>query len=341
MQITTNVLCLAFSLAALSMSVAHAQTYVLTVSSQPYEYLQGSTSLNGNMTWDDPNFEVPLGFDFNFLGRPAVRSLFLTDDGLGGVFFDAVRFTEGISAFVAEGSDLIDRGYDFNVDMPTLGSQSDISYLTEGNPGNRITKLEYRNAGFYAELEADGISTDSINLQVWFYEVDKAIEVHYGPVSVTQPALSYEGNGGQQVGFALDFDENDDTFRRINFATGPSANPIFVPVAPTDDFPYLTGTVQEGTVYRFTQRTSGVGEAQLASIDISAAPNPTTGQFVLTLAEGAARPELVEVLGLRGEVQRSYGGDNNSYDLSDLPAGLYQVRVRTAEGVGVVRVVKL
>ncbi|MFT5764211.1 MAG: hypothetical protein ACI8X3_001641, partial [Saprospiraceae bacterium] len=57
-----------FMLMAFSLN-AQNNPYYFTVGNGTYEDLTGTTSINNGMTWDDPEFVFPLGFDVELLGR--------------------------------------------------------------------------------------------------------------------------------------------------------------------------------------------------------------------------------------------------------------------------------
>lgn len=76
---------------------------------------------------------------------------------------------------------------------------SDISYKLEGNEGERILKLQWRNWGFLNEIIDDNVSEDFINFQFWLYEENGIMELHYGPSNITQPELDF-GYGIETLG---------------------------------------------------------------------------------------------------------------------------------------------
>jgi len=61
---------------------AHSQSYEFTVSTNPYINLTGSTSLNGTAPWDDPEFEIPIGFDFQYFDT-TIDKIYIDDWGFG------------------------------------------------------------------------------------------------------------------------------------------------------------------------------------------------------------------------------------------------------------------
>ncbi len=81
--------------------------------------------------------------------------------------------------------------------------------------------------------------------------------------------------------------------------------------------------------------SSGFAEAEPLAIDVRAYPNPTSGEVTLV----SEAPVLsVEVYDVRGALLLS-PKPTSTLSLSGMPAGVYVVRVTTAGGVGVARVV--
>ena len=88
-----------------------------------------STSYDNEVGWDDPEFSVPLGFTFSFLGNE-IESL--DQIGLGSLMFGmATSQAPLFCGLMPVGFDLADRGISVG-EEPSL-----IRYQTTGNPGER------------------------------------------------------------------------------------------------------------------------------------------------------------------------------------------------------------
>lgn len=59
----TNLLIVVFC--ALAFNV-HSQSYDFSATTGSYSDLVASTTLNKGMTWDDPQFTIPIGFNFQY-----------------------------------------------------------------------------------------------------------------------------------------------------------------------------------------------------------------------------------------------------------------------------------
>ncbi len=312
----------------LSTTYSIAQGYTFSVSQSIYSNLSQSTSVSNGATWDDPSYILPIGFTFNVYNHALTE--FSTDQGFGALLTAPDVFTSPSSILVAYGSDIIDRGYNFTNGPEPTGALSNISYLTEGPPGNQICKIEWKNVGFYSEFEDDGVSTDFTNFQLWLYESTGNIEIHFGPNSVTDPNLCYDDETGPFIGIYAAYNFN--TLNNLSSAlelTGPANSPT----AQASNEPYLTftdGTVSNGKVYHFTRTLVGLEDQLLTENDFSLWPNPTKDEVWVSLSNKTgdqARLVLTNQLGQILETKEIPSSQKNErqFDLSKLDAGLYFV----------------
>ncbi len=316
-------------------TIAQGQ-YSFRVSTGTYTELSNSTSLNSGITWDDPQFEIPIGFDFQYYDT-IINTLHLDDWGLGGEFTAGTNETGSYALLVPYGADIIDRGFDFNTG-PAPGSQSDISYVLDGDPGNRILKIQWQNVGFYGEMDLDNVSSDFTNFQMWIYEGLNDIELHFGPNSISQPNDSYNGFPGTYIGFfpAYNFDAQEAEGEGIALNGDPS-NPTAIKTSVAYDHS-LEGTIPNGTIYRFS--TSGVGIAEKAAPNVSLHPVPADDYVVLTSTNSGERIEYVRVYNSKGQevINTLYNGQR--LDLTAIAPGVYNLQITTTSGTANQRLIK-
>lgn len=139
---------------------AKAQAYEVQLDEAPYESLSTPTKLNSS-PWPQwhryPN--LPLGFEFRFFDQVfervhlEVSSRLVFDEG-HFYFFDPLAM----------------------VHLKDVGTGA-IAYQTEGNAGDRVFSIEYRDV----RLARD--TSKYVNFQVRLYEKDYALELHMGPHS--------------------------------------------------------------------------------------------------------------------------------------------------------------
>ncbi|MDB4088086.1 hypothetical protein N9544_00525 [Flavobacteriales bacterium] len=141
--------------------------YTFSTRTGTYTNLTGATSLTNGGTWDDPQLTIPIGFNFT-LFNSTISTIYIEDYGLGADLTITDTETGIVPFFTPFISDIIDRGYDFIVGDAATGGLSPISYKLSGISGSRILKIEWKNAGFYSDIDDNGISTDYVNFQLWY-----------------------------------------------------------------------------------------------------------------------------------------------------------------------------
>ncbi len=319
----------------------HAQTpyYNLSVLSEDYSDLIGSTSLNNDLTWNDPLFTIPIGFDFQYFGD-TINELFFDEIGSGGILGCNTGNAAIISLLVPYGAAIIDRGYNFDTGI-SESSLSNISYLLEGMAGSRILKVEWKNVGFYSELEDDNVSTDYTNFQLWLYEGTNDIEMHYGPNSITRPDLCYENGKGTFValinGYNLD---TDSIFQAIVLEENPEMPSISI-FTTGDTLPsYFDNPIPNGTIYRFTHTPTGVSRIAMEPAIISLYPNPSNDIIHISSDELKMRIIGISIYNANGQRIKEVTFSNNTIDISEFIPGTYFIQIRTTTDIIVKRLIK-
>lgn len=311
--------------------------YNFTVSSSPYENLTNSISLNEDQTWDDPTFIIPIGFDFEYYGK-TVNEL-NTVSSLGATLFSEISAENIANVLIPYGADLIDRGYDFETGEVNSGSLSPVSYLLEGNVGNRILKIEWKNAGFYSEFEIDDISSDFTNFQVWLYESSNDIEIHFGPTSINNFEESFDEESGPYVAMFPDYNLSTDELLGEGIVVyGDPSNPSQIYVDQFVDL-YLEGVAAEGTVYKFSLTDTGSNDITSNHNDIYICPNPATNYINFT-NNSDAEITHISILNINGQkiIEEEYNQD--AVDISSLTPGVYNILLHSSEGVYLERMIK-
>lgn len=325
---------LLFGASLLVNSFGMSQGYSFNVSTEAYADLTGETSLNQGAVWDDPEFAIPLGFDFYFF-TSNYSTLHITNDGLGGMLYDQTSpvSTPNIAVLIPFGADIIDRGYNAGV------SESDISYKIEGSAGNKIAKIQWKNVGFYSDLDDDNVSTDYTNFQMWLYEADGTIELRFGPSSVTQPSLSYDGETGSFITFIPSLDYNSGVVLEEGFIlSGDPSNPNFIAMNDVNNLSFLNGTIPSETKYTFSHPAADLEEELIAEVDFNVFPNPVND--VLQLAVGEQELVSVKVLNSLGQIVLESNDASLELNVEALDSGVYFVSIETKEGKATKRFVK-
>jgi hypothetical protein len=310
-----------------TLSAAQAQQFPFdfTVETgQSYQDLNDPTSLTEGEIWDDPQLTLPLGFDFEFLGT-VVNTLYIEDWFLGGVLATDNSESGASPVLFAYGSDLIDRG-----DVSGL-PQSPISYQVDGNPGSRIFKLEWKNAGFYNEASELGTTNDFVNIQLWIYEGSNDFELRFGPSSIVNDSIAHEGFEGPPIGLFSAYNYDADEFETVWLLIGDPASPVVEAFGPNDEpEEVLADHPADGTVYRFSPIMVANQNIDLDP-GLKIYPTLTSGQLTLELpSERAGEYLSYEVIDLNGrlvQAQTFRAESLQEVNLNQLQTGMYFITI--------------
>lgn len=302
--------------------------YQFSVGSESYEDLVNDTDLTEGMIWDDPFYSFELPFEFTLLN--STGNIFVIDGFSGVGAACGLQGAEGNPYIFPTSLDLIDRAYDFETEMGA--GVSSISTSVIGEPGGQIFKIQWKNVGFYSELDLLGSSDDFMNLQLWLHEGSNDISIHYGASSIVHSEESFDGNsGGATTMFdGIDVQEGFPTGTAA-YLTGDANLPnLVVTDAEFIDFGdpgiYKVGLPDEGTVYYFT-RMVDANIDELIETELTIAPNPATNEIRLAGADALSQ-ESVQILDLSGKVliEETLQSDQR-IDIEELATGMYFLRI--------------
>ncbi|MEO6133116.1 MAG: T9SS type A sorting domain-containing protein [Saprospiraceae bacterium] len=294
----------------------HAQTYQVTVSNEPFVFLENAqAAVKG--PWELPEFQAPFGFNLEFFD--------ITTDQLYSNFFygifDANQDIEHTYQFVPFYASLIDRGYQQD------SALSPIKFSTIGPAGQRIFTLEFKEAGLFYGLETkDGVFLDYISFQLKLYEGTGDVEFHIGPYSILEdPEIVFDGNPGPAIGLLADTDNTPGGHvGEIILLAGNALKPTVV----TDTIVYLNWPIPENTVYRFSRMGTSVDEHLSFAKQPILFPNPTFGEVNLKVTNAN---EVVYPIIVMDELGKKVVSWNTKSEISvaGLSAGCYFVLINT------------
>jgi hypothetical protein len=299
-------------------SVLYAQDYTFTLDSATYNDLDNPTSLNNGMTWEYPNYTIPIGFSFQFFDD-TINTFYISEDNGPVIILGSENIDLGTSALVPFGATMVDRGMNYDTWEPSTGSLSPISYQVDGVEGNRIFKMEWKNTGFENDLwEFEDMATDFVNFQMWCYEATGVIEFRYGESHIEHFAISFYDETGPLVGIFPEINEDGPVINGLTLQ-GNAASPTMV---ETMNVSFLNGVPSNGTIYRFTPAdTTGYLDAGF-QYNIQLFPNPTHDNFYLKSEEEINEVFIYDNL---GRMVKKFSG--NKGKVSQLEAGVYFVKV--------------
>ncbi|MGO1586077.1 T9SS type A sorting domain-containing protein [Mesonia sp.] len=307
-------------------SFLQAQDYTVTAFNEPYQDLANATSVNNGQIWDDDFFAIPIGFNFELYGQN-FSNIYISDIGNGAGLSFHTNPQANFSFLSPIMQDVLDKGFNQSV--------SPISSVVEGNAGDRIFKLEFKNVGFWG----DETFADYMDFQVWLYENDDSIEYRYGPNSINNPTESYEGETGPVVFFYPSFDIlNSGSFIEDGYYL--KDNPVSPTVIVADNNTpepqnSIIGTIPEGTVYRFDP--DGLAVSNNQQIAVSVYPNPTKNMvYIENPLQEEFSTSLYDVLGNKIEVSIQ----NEQIDLTSVASGTYFLNIQSNTKSKTIKVIK-
>lgn len=277
--------------------------YSFQVLQGTYQELQGLTPLTGTDPWFGADWNIPIGFDFEFMGQVS-SNIYVEED-----FF---YFNDDENLYLTVlGPFLQDRCYSLT---GCALSVSPVGYQTVGSPGERITQIQYQNAGF-----TFGTAVDSLDFQVWLYEDEYTIEIHIGPNQISPGAYFALGYTGGVFGLA---DEANELYLYI---TGDPASPTLETFAD-ENFDALNGMPANGTIYRFF-----TGDP-VQQTEVAVQPDSKAwfnGNSIQYQYNGIGHPEEIRLFDQQGRLLLLEKGPNHSRGelySNQLIAGMYYLQ---------------
>jgi hypothetical protein len=284
--------------------------YSFSHSTGTYTNLTGAIQISNNELWDDPEYVVPIGLNFNLFDVSTDQVYF--GIGIGGLVSTEIIDGTADYLIIPFEADLVDRGAIAGI------SQSPISYKTEGAAGNRIFKLEWKNAGFYNEWDIYETLNDYVNFQLWLYEATGDVEIHYGSSMITDAFIDYGSETGAIIGLY------DNNLYYAYFLSGPPNNPEL-----TEELAFLNGTPSDGTIYKFSKHVTGIKNTDQILNSVNLYPNPAHAEITLE-SENALNGAVLTLLNSSGQQVRqiaNIAGQKFNFNRDNLPDGLYFVRL--------------
>jgi hypothetical protein len=307
---------------ALLGGIGTASSQQLTLSTFVAEY---ADVVNGQLaiseSWDDPDYTVPLGFDYVYDGN-TTSSLTASEFFLGGLLVLDPSGTVW-DMLIASTLDLTDAGY------ATGEYLSPITYETTGPVGNRIFKLQWKDVALYDEVFSVDTPANLFNMQLWVYETG-AFEVRFGPNTIKDP--SYFNAGFFSCGLVSNLDIISGEFETAYVATGDATSPSLIVGNSEEDLmdAAIVGIPENGRVYRFDSGTVDISETEESTFEVW----PLTTQQTLNLRASTSEATQYELRDLSGRIVNSgqFIGQE-TLSVGHLAQGIYLVTLRSGNQV--------
>lgn len=191
------------------------------------------------------------------------------------------------------------------MELNLLPGKSEVSALVVGSGANRILKVQYKDMVTSEDTGAN------LNVQIWIYEREQKIELHFGPGS---------SNKALTCGLMLMSPDNSTAYDYSILSGDPSS-----PVLNNSGSSKINGWPANGTVYTFSILSTGV--KTVAENDFVVYPNPSAGSFQI---EGTDVGEVQAFDALGKEVNVTQTG--TTYTIQEAKVGVYQLQIVSKSG---------
>ena len=285
---------------------AQAQNYNFVMMNETYNDLQNATSINNAEVWDDPEYPLQMPFSFDVNG--------MTFNGL--VVNDSYVLFNNDNSDIAQivspmGIDLLDRGYYTNT------SNSPISSRVDGNAGERILKIEFKNCGSFSD---DSLMM-FLNFQIWLYETSNVIEFRFGSSSIPSPQVFYDGESGGLLAITPYDSLNEELLEGGISLSGSASNPTLVnQIVP------INGTPPANTVYRFSPQN--LSNINFDSRQYTFYPNPS---FDFLNFDSLILPSKFSIFNLTGQMLMEGTVSQSQINIGALEIGTYFIRINDSD----------
>jgi hypothetical protein len=222
--------------------------YTLYAQNNPYQCftrtvdyvdLVNPVPVNAGAVWNAET-TYPIDFDFNFVIYDQTFSYFVVEAG-GGISFP----NSGYKAIRVYHTPF--GGY-YLQDKGVGSSVSSIGYEVSGEDLHKIIKVQWKNAGFI-QWYANSDPTDYVDFQIWIFQEDAHIELHFGPNQTDAGTYGYpDGTSDPDPGPSIKFyyDSCSNVLSYYLAADNP-AHDYFDMCEP--NYSFIDGTPSENTTY--------------------------------------------------------------------------------------------
>lgn len=272
--------------------------------------------------WDDPFYIIQLEFGFQ-VGDSIYNSLIQAGGGAEFIIANLNYTDSSVTSTKVHFFGLFD---DFADAAAIEGlPHSEITYNTTGDIGNRITKIQYTDAAFYEEVHGtEPAAENRVSFQVWFYEDNGIMEIHFGESNITDPELIFYDNPGPGIELIIgaSFEDEDSDLDWGAQIIGDPANPTlsYWDFDEMEDG-FLNSMPENGRVYRFAP-SAIVGLANASSPKFSI--YPTIAQSEVWIKDAHVANSAYRIMDITGkQVKTGNLNGDSSVNVSNLNTGVY------------------
>lgn len=305
---------------------AHGQEfpYTFTAFNETYVPLSEATVIDEGVVWDDPEWVVPIGFDFTYMDETFNQLLFI---GSGAQMVPFIQEQE-VALLIPYLSDIMNASFTDFV--------SPVRYTLEGPAGLRIFKLEWSNVGFYDEGFGFETFNNITNFQLWLYESTNDFEIRFGPNTIkSAEVVHFYGVPGVLLG--KNFSLNGESWEALWTLSGnPSSPTVQVASLVQDDLDptqLLTGEPADGQVYHFDTGIVSVFEEEQKNLGLIA--YPTYVNESINLRSNHEHNVIARVYDVTGRIAQNWviTPGTSVQSTAGLASGSYLIQVDGQEAI--------
>lgn len=213
---------------------AQDEPYISITSTEDYVELINPISVNDGEIWSSESSYL-LNFDFDFIIFDQTFSSLVVEAG-GGISFPNSEYKSIQVYHIPFGGYLLkDKGEDISI--------SNINYEVIGDEWHKIIKIQWNNAGFNQWFSTSD-TADYVNFQIWIFQEDAHIELHFGSHQTDEGTYGYPQSPGPSIKF--DFDNCSNVLSYYNASDDPLYD-FFDMCYP--NYSFIHGTPSSGITY--------------------------------------------------------------------------------------------
>ena len=293
--------------------------YTFNKLSNTYADLVNPLSINNNKPWQKHNvnnalyWDYTLPFNFNING---INYKFIMFDGAN---ISLLSMSASEVELYGTGIHIADKSA-----ANATTSVSPIGYKVDGSAGNRIFKMQFKNAGSSVERNFYSGNTYYLNVQIWLYEGSNVIEYRIGDHNLS--TYNYP-NDEPYTNFGFGGEPSSGSFvcMLYNDAQNPLMGEYTDSSQVTLDNYGFTGYPANGTVLRFSPAANaGINDNLFDTVKVY--PNPTADFLFFDRLTEIKQYTIYNISGKivkKGKISEEY----NKINVSEIPAAVYLLQI--------------
>lgn len=296
----------------MSCTIIKAQNvYSFSVVHKPYKEISGGTLISN--TFDKSTYLFTLPYQQNLFNQEPGTNFQIGTNGY--IIAIGAKYAFALDPFVTP--------------LSKKDNTSSIIAKVETTVNDTVLTVQWKNMKVNK-----GAADDYVNMQCKIYKSTQAIELLYGPNSIT---TSDSGDLTTTVGAYL-LSKDFNTAYEYNNLKGVTSSPI-LDRNPTNTGS-LTGFPENGTIYRF-QKNNSTSVNNIEALKVEIYPNPSSKKLFIKSTDDnrLEKAILTDLLGKQVLVN-TINTSQTTINLSTLPKGVYFITIYSDEKVSTQKIIK-